>query len=97
MTRDVITNCKSSNRLGVIRRGVDLIREENLEIHTDNFDITRGGGSIGFQVSKLTFQCPGIEFIKSRNSVWLMCVHKTKRNGNNRLVKSPTLKWMPGK
>ena len=43
MTRDVITNCKSSNRLGVIRRGVDLIREENLEIHTDNFDIIRGG------------------------------------------------------
>ena len=49
MTRDVITNCKSSNRLGVIRRRVDLIREENFEIHTDNFDIIRGGGSISFR------------------------------------------------
>ena len=43
LTRDVITNCKSSNRLGVVRRGVASIREGNLEINTDHFDIIGGG------------------------------------------------------
>ena len=52
----------------MVRRGVDLIREGNLEINTDHFDII-GGVSKSFQVSKLTFQCPGIEFIKSGNDV----------------------------